>query len=111
MPLFNSDLELLPQQRIVQLLIRSFLVIAGWLFIIGPFLMKLFKNWMAKKQNTMSKDVSQVLDLMPETKWIVKESWNRAKKQTKFNHFTYFSRVLLINLFPENEKRNYTNRI
>lgn len=111
MPLINPELELLPQQRIAQLLIRSFLVIAGWLLIIGPMLMKLFKRWMAKKQTDMSKDISQVLGLMPETKWIVKESWNRARIQTKSNQFTYFSKVLLINIFPENEKRNHINRI
>ena len=110
MPFFNPDLELLPQQRIVQLLIRSFLVIAGWLFVAGPFLMKIFKNWMRKRQSVMSKDISHVLGLMPETKWIVKESWHQAKKQTKFNQFTYFSKVLLINLLPENERSNTINR-
>ncbi len=99
-PLFNPALELLPQQRIIQLLIRSFLVIAGWLLVIGPMLMRQFKNWMAKKQSDMSKDISTILDMMPETKWIVKESWKQAQNQKKLNRFTYFSKVLLINIFP-----------
>jgi len=110
MPLFNAELELLPQQRVIQLLIRSFLVIAGWLFVIGPMVMRLFKNWLAKKQSAMSKDIAQVMGLMPETKWIVKEAWNQSKNQKKFNRFTYFSKILLINLLPKNERRNSINR-
>jgi hypothetical protein len=44
-------LELLPSTRILQLLLRAFLLIVGWLFIVGPLLTAWLKKWLAGKQS------------------------------------------------------------
>ena len=73
---FNKDLKILPDDRMVHLIIRSFMLVCLWYFILSPLIMQIFKRWLAKKKNAFAEETAAILILLPEMRSIVVQCWN-----------------------------------
>jgi hypothetical protein len=91
------NLELLPSTRILQLLLRAFLLIVGWLFVLGPLLTRWLKKWLSGKQSQWADDLEQVMGLLPQTKWLFLASWRASGIKSGVARLWYFGRLILAN--------------
>lgn len=90
-------LELLPSTRILELLIRSFLFIVGWLLVLGPLLTRWLKKWLSNKQSKWADDLEQVMGLLPQTKWLFLAAWKASGIKSGIGRLWYFGRLVLAN--------------
>lgn len=90
-------LELLPSTRILQLLLRSFLFIVGWLLVLGPLLTQWLRKWLSDKQSKWAGDLEQVMGLLPQTKWLFLASWKASGIKSGAGRLWYFGRLILAN--------------
>jgi hypothetical protein len=94
------EFNILPQNRLITLLIRSFVVIIGWLFIIGPWLSGQLQAWLKKQRAEKAGDFEQLLGLLPETRWLLTEAWKKSGEIEEKYRLNTFLRILLVNLAP-----------
>ena len=75
------------ESKAIKLIIRALMLTLFWYFIITPILRKLFNRWLENTKNKFSKEINQLLQLMPEMKAIVILSWKATAKDTYFTSF------------------------
>ena len=74
----------------VYIMLRSFMILLFWYLIIGPFLLKLVKKYLSKKESQYKEDISNALDLFPYFRQIISFTWKETqhlKGYTRFKHF------------------------
>ncbi len=103
---FNIGEPLLPSHVSLKILLRSFIIVLGWVFIIGPLLIKLLHNWLKKKYNHSQQEVQEVLHLLPATQLLIAECWKQSATQKGLRRLNVFCKMVLVNnlttLSPEN---------
>ncbi len=88
---------LLPSHVSLKILLRSFIIVLGWIFLIGPLLIKLLHNWLKKKQNRSQQEVQEVLHLLPVTQSLIAECWKRSATQKGPGRLNVFCKMVLAN--------------
>ena len=74
----------------IYIILRSFLVLMIWYLILGPFLLKLIKRYLNKKESKYKEDINNAMDLFPYLKHIILRSWSEAKHLKGYNRFKHF---------------------
>jgi nucleoside-triphosphatase THEP1 len=91
---------LLPASLPLQILLRSILIVLGWIFIVGPVLKLLLHGWLAKKQNSSRREVNAILELLPATERIIRASWQQSSGYSGLKKIkTVVKKVLVNTLF------------
>ncbi len=72
------------ESKAIKLIIRALILTFFWYFIITPILRKLFNRWLENTKNKFSKEINQLLQLMPEMKAIAIFSWKATAKDPYF---------------------------
>jgi hypothetical protein len=93
-PLLSSDV-------VLQILVRSALIILGWYLVLSPLIMQWLKRWLEKKQGKFKEDIQQILTLLPSTKKIIEKSWNLSAAKKGFARIGLFSSIVLMNILHE----------
>jgi len=81
------------------MVLRSITIMVLWYFIIGPYLLKRVRLFLAKKEYRYSVQVEEILDLIPRLKLIVKLSWMESgghKKLMRINKFLVYLFVRIL---------------
>ncbi len=63
----------------VIMLVRSFLIMSIWFFIVAPYAKKIFKKISGKKKSRYSSEIESVLDQLPLYMSIVSQCWKMSK--------------------------------
>lgn len=96
---FHIGQPLLPDNISLKILMRSVIIVIGWVFIIGPLLRRLLHEWLKKKQGNARPEVAKVLALLPETQQVIRASWNEAKTHRGFKRYSDTFKSILGNSF------------
>ena len=94
---FHIGRSLLPANTILQIILRSLLVVLTWYFLINPLLSALIKKWLARQQIRSSNDINQVALLLPSTKYIFLKSWELSAAAKGLKRLSVFCKIVLVN--------------
>lgn len=96
---FRIGTPLLPSPVALKILIRSFIIVLSWYFIVGPLLMCLLHYWLQKKKTRSQQDVQQVLQLLPATQHLISKSWQLAGERKGWKRIMLCCKIILVNTF------------
>ena len=65
--------------KAVIMIIRSFLIMSVWFFILSPHVLKFYKKFFKEKRGKYSDEVSSAISLLPVFKSIVFHNWKKTK--------------------------------
>ena len=94
---FKIGTPLLPSHISLKILLRSLIIVLGWIFIIGPLLKQLLHWWLKKKQTQSQQDVQEVLRLLPATQQLIAQSWKQSSGNKGWKRVSTASRMILVN--------------
>ncbi|EDP71332.1 hypothetical protein FBALC1_02572 [Flavobacteriales bacterium ALC-1] len=86
--LFGGDL--FGWQKAIYILLRSFLVLMLWYLVIGPFLLKMIRKYLNKKESQYKEDITNAMDLFPYFRQILSHTWKETKHLKGITRFKYF---------------------
>jgi nucleoside-triphosphatase THEP1 len=98
---FKIGTPLLPSHISLKILLRSLIIVLGWMFIIGPLLTKLLHSWLKKKQSKSKKEVAEVLQLLPATQQLISQSWKKSSNSKGWKRISIWSKMILVNAMKE----------
>jgi nucleoside-triphosphatase THEP1 len=94
---FKIGTPLLPSHISLKILLRSLIIVLGWIFIIGPLLKQALHGWLKKKQAGSKQDVQEVLRLLPTTQQLIGQSWKQSAGNKGWKRISTWSRTVLVN--------------
>ena len=94
---FKIGTPLLPSHISLKILLRSLIIILGWIFIMGPLLKQLLHNWLQKKQTRAQQDVQEVIKLLPATQQLIVQCWKQAGVNKGWKRLSAWSKLVLVN--------------
>lgn len=77
-------------QKAIYIVLRSFLILMLWYLVIGPFLLKLIRKYLQKKESKYQEDISNAMDLFPYFRKIIAFTWKETKHLKGYTRFKYF---------------------
>lgn len=99
---FHIGSPLLPSQKVLQILFRSFLIILSWYFLISPLVILLLKKYLSAQQKKVQDDLTEVLLLLPSTKYIIQQSWQLSNKSRGWKRLMQCGKIVLMNTLQKN---------
>ncbi len=94
---FKMGTPLLPSHISLKILLRSLIIVLGWIFIIGPLLKQLLHWWLKKKQTQSQQDVQEVLRILPATQQLIAQSWKQSAGNKGWKRINRWSKMVLVN--------------
>ena len=94
---FKIGSPLLPPHISLKILLRSFIIVLSWYFLIGPLLKQLLHHWLQKAQAKSQQDIAQVLELLPAARQLIVESWKRSARRKGCQRIIVCSKIILVN--------------
>lgn len=98
---FKIGTPLLPSHISLKILLRSFIIVMGWMFIISPLLTKLLHGWLKKRQSRSQQDVQEVLRLLPATQELISQCWKQSSNDKGWKRISTWSKMVLVNAMKE----------
>lgn len=94
---FKIGTPLLPAHISLKILLRSLIIVLGWIFIIGPLVKQLLHRWLQRKKSQSQQEVQAVLNLLPATQQLIAQSWKRSAGTKGWKRISTWSKILLVN--------------
>ena len=94
---FKIGTPLLPSHISLKILLRSLIIVLGWIFIVGPLLKQLLHGWLKKKQTQSQQEIQQVLQLLPVTQQLIIQSWKQSAGNKGWKRISTWSKIVLVN--------------
>ncbi|MEQ1678747.1 MAG: nucleoside-triphosphatase, partial [Chitinophagaceae bacterium] len=103
---FKIGTALLPSHVSLKILLRSLIIVLGWVFIIGPLLKQLLHRWLQQKKTSSQQEVQEVLQLLPATQQLIAQCWKQSSGNKGWKKINTWSKMLLVNaLHPTASKQ------
>ena len=77
-------------QKAIYILLRSFLILMLWYLVLGPFLLKMVRKYLNKKESQYKEDITNAMDLFPYFRQILSYTWQDTKHLKGYARFKYF---------------------
>jgi hypothetical protein len=94
---FAPDKINLSTNSLLLMIIRGFIIILVWFKLLSPFIIRMFKKFISNKKSNYSKNIDNIVDMLPIFKLIAEESWHRSDNLKGFKKFIHFVKLNLIN--------------
>ena len=91
---FNIGKPILPSSLPLQIFIRSVIVVIAWYLVIGPLVSFLIKRWLQKKQVRSKEEIQQIVELLPDFRELVRNSWKRSSDKKGVSRLILFSKIV-----------------
>ncbi len=105
---FKIGTPLLPTHISLKILLRSLIIVLGWIFIIGPLVTQLLHRWLQRKKSQRQQEVQEVLNLLPATQQLIAQSWKQSAGTKGWRRISTWSKIVLTNaLAPPVMERVY----
>jgi len=82
---------------ILLMFIRSFVILLTWYLFLSPVLLFYFKKWVEKKKQKLVGDISEVILLLPSTKYLVQQSWKLSSGHRGLKRILFCCRLIAYN--------------
>lgn len=96
---FNIGPPLLPKDKVLYILLRSFIIVLTWHFLISPVLKHLLHKWLQKRKQQSAAQVQQVLNLLPATKNMIARCWQLSAGRRGLKRIFFCCQIILANTF------------
>lgn len=100
---FKIGKPILPSVIALRILIRSAIIILTWYFLVSPALKQLLHKWLERKKQQSTRQIQQVLNLLPSTQGLVVRSWQLASTQRGVRRIFLCFKIILANTFYSSE--------
>ena len=77
-------------QKAIYIIARSFLFLMLWYLVLGPFMLKLIRKYLAEKESKYQADIANAMDLFPYFRQIIAFTWKETKHLKGYTRFKYF---------------------
>ncbi|MFD2822936.1 hypothetical protein ACFS5M_04595 [Lacinutrix iliipiscaria] len=77
-------------QKAIYLILRSFLILMLWYLVLGPFVLRLIRKYLQKKESKYQEDIANAMDLFPYFRQIILFTWKETKGLKGYTRFKYF---------------------
>ncbi len=77
-------------QKAIYILLRSFLILMLWYLVLGPFLLKLVRKYLNKKESKYKEDITNAMDLFPYFRQVLSYTWKETSHLKGYTRFKYF---------------------
>ncbi|MEQ1678508.1 MAG: hypothetical protein ABL876_17565, partial [Chitinophagaceae bacterium] len=94
---FKIGTPLLPAHISLKILLRSLIIVLGWIFIIGPLVTQLLHRWLQQQKSRSKQEVQEVLNLLPATQQLIAQSWKRSAGAKGWKRISTWSKIVLTN--------------
>lgn len=113
---FTIGEPILPSHISLKILLRSFIIVLGWIFIIGPLVSRMLHSWLKKKQTQSQQEVKEVLNLLPVMKQIIVYSWKKSAETKGWKRVSNWVKMVVSNTlafqaFPERQIYLFTGPV
>ncbi|MDQ6756803.1 MAG: hypothetical protein M3004_07695, partial [Bacteroidota bacterium] len=81
----------------LQILLRSFLIILTWYFLINPILSSLIKKWLSAQKIKSQSDIVQVNLMLPSARHIFLKSWELSSSARGLKRLSVFCKIVFVN--------------
>ena len=98
---FHVGKPLLPSYIALQILIRSLLIALTWYFIFSPAILYFMKKWLKKQKAKSQTDITQVMLVLPSTKYIIVRSWQLSAKRKGWKRLTEWCKIIVVNTLQQ----------
>ena len=99
---FNIGKPILPSHVALKIVVRSFIIVLSWIFLIGPLLKQLLHRWLQKKRSGLQQEIKEVLQLLPATQQLITQSWKQAAGYKTLKRIKTTTKTIIVNTFnPE----------
>lgn len=92
---------IIPANIIVNILLRSFMIVLSWFLIVAPLLMMLIRRLLSTQRHQYKQEVSEVMLLIPQTRYIFKQSFRLSENKKGLKRVKLFLKILLINVLAD----------
>ncbi len=93
---FSKSYPLL-SNSVPQIIIRSSIILLTWYFVVSPILIKLLKSLLTKQQGKFQQDINLIVQLLPSTKYLLKQSWVLSSTKNGLQRMKLFCKIVLVN--------------
>ncbi len=93
---FKLGEPILPSHISMKILLRSAIIVIGWMILVAPLLKNLLHKWLSKRQTASATEVTAILQLLPTIQQVAIESW-RGASGNNIKKLMEFTRLLLVN--------------
>lgn len=93
----------LPRHAAVRLVVRVVTLLLIWQWLLGPVLQGWVRTWLLRQRRyRLAADVDAVLDLLPETKLLLRQAWQDTASPTlsRWPHFVRLATIRLLTIAP-----------
>ncbi len=91
----------IPSGIVINIILRSVLILLSWFLIFSPLLMLLIKKLLRSQQLQNKQDINAVMLLLPHTRYIFKQSFKLSENKKGFIRIKLFFKILLINILAD----------
>jgi len=77
------------------MVVRSILIMTIWYLLLGPFLLKRLRTFLAKKETVYSADVESIITLLPVFRTLIDDSWKKSAEGKRYHRFNRFVFLLI----------------
>lgn len=77
-------------QKAFYIMLRSLLVLLLWYVIIGPFLLKLIRRYLRRKESEYKTEINNAMELFPYFRSIIAYTWRGSKHLKGYARFKHF---------------------
>ncbi len=77
------------------MVVRSIMIMSLWYFLLGPFLLKRLRAFLAKKKTVYATDVEGIMALLPVFRSLVKGSWQESAGENRYGRLNRFVFLLI----------------
>jgi hypothetical protein len=101
---FKIGKPILPPHLLLQIFIRSIIIVLAWYFVIGPLISYLLKEWLQRKQLKSKAEIQQVAGLLPDMQRLIKETWLKTKEKKGMKRIILFTKNVFVNILTNNAR-------
>jgi nucleoside-triphosphatase THEP1 len=94
---YNIGDPLLPSYIPLRILLRSLIIVVGWIFIAAPLFKLLLHAWLAKKQSVMRAEIAAIFEIIPSIESALVSAWKQSSVKSGFGRVNYFGKLALAN--------------
>lgn len=102
---FHLGKPIIEADTILDILVRSAVILFTWYFFVSPLLTAALKKWLQKQQAKNENTVNEILLLIPSTKTLVEKSWHHSAGKKGFSRLNLFLKSVLVNSLDNNYDR------
>lgn len=101
--LLNPAQAILPSSKLVQILVRSVIIIISWYLLVTPLLMLGIKKLLHQQQHKNREHIAATMELLPETKMIFTKSWQLSKGRGGPGRLRLFLKIVVANVLARHQ--------